>query len=118
MARVKRGAKRAQRRRKLLKEARGYYGTKSKAHRIAKLAVERSGQFAYRDRRARKREMRSLWIVRINAAARQHGISYNRFISGLKAAGCDINRKMLADLAVREEAAFSALAAMAKEQAA
>lgn len=118
MARVKRGAKRAQRRRKLLKEARGYYGTKSKAHRIAKLAVERSGQFAYRDRRARKREMRSLWIVRINAAARQHGISYNRFIAGLKAAGCEINRKMLADLAVREEAAFGALATMVKEQAA
>lgn len=115
MARVKRGAKRAQRRRKLLKEARGYYGTKSKAHRIAKLAVERSGQFAYRDRRARKREMRGLWIVRINAGARQHGISYNRFIAGLKAAGCDINRKMLADLAVREEAAFAALANLAKE---
>ena len=115
MARVKRGAKRAQRRRKLLKEARGYYGTKSKAHRIAKLAVERSGQFAYRDRRARKREMRGLWIVRINAGARQHGISYNRFIAGLKAAGCDINRKMLADLAVREEAAFAALASLAKE---
>ena len=113
--RVKRGAKRAQRRRKILKQARGYYGTKSKAHRIAKLAVERSGQFAYRDRRARKREMRGLWIVRINAGARQHGISYNRFIAGLKAAGCDINRKMLADLAVREEAAFAALASLAKE---
>ena len=115
MARVKRGAKRAQRRRKILKEARGYYGTKSKAHRIAKLAVERSGQFAYRDRRARKREMRSLWIVRINAGARLNGISYNRFIAGLKAAGCEVNRKMLADLAVREEAAFAALASLAKE---
>jgi len=115
MARVKRGAKRAQRRRKILKEARGYYGTKSKAHRIAKLAVERSGQFAYRDRRARKREMRSLWIVRINAGARLNGLSYNRFISGLKAAGCEVNRKMLADLAVREEAAFAALATLAKD---
>ncbi len=113
--RVKRGAKRAQRRRKILKQARGYYGTKSKAHRVAKLAVERSLQFAYRDRRARKREMRSLWIMRINAGARLHGISYNRFIAGLKAAGCEINRKMLADLAVRDEAAFGALATLAKE---
>lgn len=115
MARVKRGNKRARRRRKILKLAKGYYGTKSRSHRIAKQAVDKSQSYAYRDRRQRKREMRALWIVRINAASRQHGLSYNHFIAGLKQAGCEVNRKMLADLAVRDEAAFAALATTARE---
>ena len=115
MSRVKRGAKRVQRRRKILKQAKGYYGTKSRSHRIAKLAVERSLQFAYRDRRQRKREFRRLWIVRINAAARQHGLSYSRLMAGLKAANCGLNRKMLADLAVRDEAAFAEVAQLARQ---
>lgn len=115
MARVKRGNKRARRRRKILKLAKGYYGTKSRSHRVAKQAVDKSLRYAYRDRRQRKREMRALWIVRINAASRQHGLSYNHLIAGLKQAGCEVNRKMLADLAVRDEAAFAALAATARE---
>lgn len=115
MARVKRGNKRARRRRKILKLAKGYYGTKSRSHRVAKQAVDKSLSYAYRDRRQRKREMRALWIVRINAASRQHGLSYNHFIAGLKQAGCEVNRKMLADLAVRDEAAFAALATTARE---
>ena len=114
MARVKRGSKRAQKRKKILKQAKGYYGTKSKAHRVAKLAVERSLSFAYRDRRQKKRQFRALWIIRINAAARQHGLSYGRFIAGLKAAGCDLNRKMLADLAVTDNEAFASLVDLAK----
>lgn len=115
MARVKRGPKRAQRRRKILKLASGYYGTKSRSHRIAKQAVDKAQAYAYRDRRQRKREMRALWIVRINAAARQHGLSYNRFIAGLKQAGCEVNRKMLADVAVRDDAAFAVLATTARQ---
>ncbi len=115
MSRVRRGNRRAQRRKKILRRAKGYYGTKSKAHRIAKQAVDRALSFAYRDRRQKKRQFRSLWIVRINAAARQHGLSYSRLIAGLDRAGCEINRKMLADLAVREPAAFAALAAQAKQ---
>lgn len=115
MARVKRGNKRARRRRKILKLAKGYYGTKSRSHRVAKQAVDKSLRYAYRDRRQRKREMRALWIVRINAASRQHGLSYNHLIAGLKQAGCEVNRKMLADMAVRDEAAFAALAATARE---
>ena len=115
MSRVKRGAKRARRRRKILKQAKGYYGTKSRSHRVAKLAVERSLQYAYRDRRQRKRQFRSLWIVRINAAARQHGLSYSRLMAGLKAANCEINRKMLADVAVRDEAAFGEIAKVAQQ---
>ena len=114
MSRVKRGNKRLLRRKKILKQAKGYYGTKSKAHRIAKLAVDRSLAFAYRDRRQRKRQLRSLWIVRINAASREHGLSYSRLIAGLKAAGSDLNRKMLADLAVREPESFAAVAQLAK----
>lgn len=114
MSRVKRGNKRLQRRKKILKQAKGYYGTKSRSHRVAKLAVERSLSFAYRDRRQRKRQLRSLWIVRINAAAREHGLSYSRLIAGLKAAGSELNRKMLADLAVREPDAFAAVAQVAK----
>ena len=114
MSRVKRGPKRAQRRKRILKQAKGYYGAKSKAHRVAKLAVERSLLYAYRDRRQRKRQFRSLWIVRINAGARLHGLSYSRFMTGLKAAGCELNRKMLADLAVRDEQAFAEVVRLAQ----
>lgn len=115
MARVKRGNKRTQRRKKILGLAKGYYGTKSKAHRMAKQAVDKSLGFAYRDRRQKKRQLRSLWIVRINAAAREHGLSYSRFISGLKAAGSSLDRKMLADLAVEDPSGFAALAQAAKQ---
>lgn len=114
MSRVKRGSRRAQRRKKILKQARGYYGTKSRAHRIAKQAVDRSLKFAYRDRRQKKRTFRSLWIVRINAAARLNGLSYNRLIEGLKKADSEINRKMLADLAVKDPKAFADLVEVAK----
>ncbi len=115
--RVKRGNKRSQKRKKVLKLAKGYYGRKSKAYRVAKEAVDRAGQFAYRDRRAKKRSFRRLWIVRINAAARLNGISYNRLIEGLKKAGVDVNRKMLADLAVRDADGFASLAEVAKQHA-
>ena len=115
MSRVRRGTKRAQRRRKILKQAKGYYGAKSKAHRVAKLAVEKSLQYAYRDRRQRKRQFRALWIVRVNAAARLNGLSYSRLIAGLKRAGCELNRKVLADMAVRDEQAFAAVAKVAQE---
>ncbi len=115
MSRVRRGPKRAQRRRKILKQAKGYYGAKSKAHRVAKLAVEKSLQYAYRDRRQRKRQFRALWIVRVNAAARLNGLSYSRLIAGLKRAGCELNRKVLADMAVRDEQAFAAVAKVAQE---
>ena len=114
MARVRRGSKHTQKRKKVLKQAKGYYGRKSKAYTIAKEAVERSQLFAYRDRRQKKRNFRSLWIVRINAAARLNGLSYNRFISGLKQSGIDLNRKMLADLAVHDPAGFAALAETAR----
>ena len=115
MSRVTRGPRRAQRRKKILKQAKGYYGTKSRAHRVAKLAVDRSLSFAYRDRRQKKRNFRALWIVRINAAARLNGISYNRLIEGLKKSGSEINRKMLADLAVRDPKAFAEVAEVAKQ---
>ncbi len=114
MARVKRGSRRARRRKKILKQAKGYYGVKSKGHRIAKQAVDRSLAFAYRDRRQRKREFRSLWIVRINAAARMNGLSYSRLMSGLRLAGVELNRKMLADLAVHDPEGFAALAGTAR----
>jgi large subunit ribosomal protein L20 len=114
MPRVKRGAKRAQKRKKVLKLSSGYFGVKSNAYRMAKQQVDKSLGYAYRDRRNRKREMRRLWIVRINAAARLHGLSYSRLISGLKAAGSELDRKMLADIAVRDERAFAELANLAK----
>ena len=114
MARVKRGSKRVQKRKKILKLASGYYGTKSKSHRIAKQAVDKSLGFAYRDRRQKKRQIRSLWIVRINAAARLHGLSYSRLIPGLKAAGSLLDRKVLADLAVADPQGFAGIAEMAK----
>ena len=114
MARVKRGSQRARRRKKILKQAKGYYGVKSKGHRIAKQAVDRSLAYSYRDRRQRKRQFRSLWIVRINAAARLNGLSYSRFMSGLRIAGIELNRKMLADLAVRDADGFAAIASAAR----
>ena len=114
MARVKRGSKRVQKRKKILKRASGYYGTKSKSHRIAKQAVDKSLGYAYRDRRQRKRQFRTLWTVRINAAAHLHGLSYSRLIAGLKAAGSLLDRKVLADLAVADPQGFAGVAEMAK----
>jgi len=113
--RVKRGHNRVQRRKKVLKLAKGYFLTKHNAYRIAKLQVERSLQFAYRDRRQRKRSMRSLWIIRINAAARQFEMSYSQLIAGLKATGCELDRKALADLAVRDTEGFAELVKAAKK---
>ncbi|MGH9367945.1 MAG: 50S ribosomal protein L20 [Thermoanaerobaculia bacterium] len=115
MPRVKRGPKRKNRRAKVLGLAKGYYGTKSKSFRMAKLQVEKSLGYAYRDRKAKKREFRGLWIVRINAAARENEITYSRLMDGLKKAGSDINRKMLADLAVTDPGAFSQLVGVAKQ---
>lgn len=115
MARVKRGSRRTRRRKRILKQAKGYYGTKSRAHRMAKQAVDRSLKFAYRDRRQKKRNFRALWIVRINAAARLNGLSYSRLIEGLKKSGSEINRKMLADLAVRDPKAFAQLTETARQ---
>ncbi|MEM1203853.1 MAG: 50S ribosomal protein L20 [Acidobacteriota bacterium] len=114
MPRVKRGNKRTQKRRRILKLAKGYWGTRSNAYRIAKQAVDRALAFAYRDRRQRKRQFRRLWITRINAGARQHGLSYSRFIAGLKQANCAIDRKILADLAVHQPNAFARLTEVAK----
>ena len=115
MPRVKRGTKRADKRRKILKEAKGYFGARSKAHRVAKEAVERAHAFAYRDRRQRKRQFRRLWIARINAAARLNGLSYSRLMNGLKKADCSVDRKILADLAVHDPQAFQSLAERARE---
>lgn len=114
MPRVKRGTKRRHRRKKILKLAKGFYIGKSKLYRIAQQAVDKSLGSAYRDRRRRKRDFRSLWVQRINAAARQNGVSYSRLISGLAKAGVTLDRKVLADLAVADPAAFTALAQTAK----
>lgn len=114
MPRVKRGPKRKNRRAKILKLASGYYGMKSRGHRIAKQAVEKSLNFAYTGRKDRKGDFRTLWIARINAAARLNGISYSQLIAGLKASGSLLDRKVLADLAVRDAAAFTAVVASAK----
>ena len=113
--RVKRSNHRAKRRKKILKLAEGYWGGKSRLHRIAKIQMEKGLQYAYRDRKVRKREFRSLWITRINAAARLNGLSYSRFIAGLKAAGADLDRKVLADLAVNDPKGFADLADLAKK---
>jgi large subunit ribosomal protein L20 len=112
--RVKRGTKRRHRRKKILRLAKGFYTGKSKLYRAAKEAVEKSLGYAYRDRRARKRDFRGLWIVRINAAARQNNLSYSRLMQGLKKAGVALDRKILADLAVTDPAAFSAVAQTAR----
>lgn len=114
MPRVKHGVATKKRKKKLLKAARGFWGAKSRLYRTAQEAVNRAKVYAYRDRRNRKREMRSLWIARINAAAHLHGLSYSRLIYGLSKAGIEINRKLLADLAVQEPAAFAAVAEKAK----
>ena len=115
MARVKRGVIARARHKKILKEAKGYYGARSKAFKVAKQAVIKAGQYAYRDRRQRKRQFRSLWIARINAAARAEGLSYSRLIHGLNCAEIEIDRKVLADIAVHDSEAFAALATAAKE---
>ncbi|MFW6093830.1 MAG: 50S ribosomal protein L20 [Pseudomonadota bacterium] len=114
MPRVKRGVASRARRKKVLKQARGYYGARSRQFKVAKQAVIKAGQYAYRDRRQKKRQFRNLWIVRINAAAREHGLSYSRFIAGLKKAAIEVDRKVLADLAMHEPAAFAALAEQSK----
>lgn len=114
MARVKRGVIARARHKKVLKQAKGYYGARSRVYRVAKQAVIKAGQYAYRDRRAKKRQFRQLWIVRINAAARQNGLSYSRFIDGLKKASIEIDRKILADIAVHDQKGFAALVAKAK----
>ena len=110
MPRVKRGNKRTQKRKKVLKAAKGFYGAKSRSYRIAKQAVDRALSYAYRDRRQRKRQFRSLWIVRINAAARLNGISYSRLIAGLREAEIELDRKVLADIAVNDPQGFAAIA--------
>jgi large subunit ribosomal protein L20 len=114
MPRVKRGVTARARHKKVLQQAKGYSGRRKSVFRLAKQAVIRAGQYAYRDRRQRKRQFRALWITRINAAARLHGLSYGRFIHGLKEAGIELDRKVLADLAVSDDAAFGELAAKAK----
>ena len=113
MPRARNNVASRRRRRKILKQAKGYWGRRSNVYTVAKHSVEKGMQYAYRDRRARKRTFRRLWIARINAGARQHGTSYSRLISGLKKAGVPLNRKVLADLAVRDKEAFKAVVEMA-----
>ncbi|HWP85641.1 MAG TPA: 50S ribosomal protein L20 [Terriglobia bacterium] len=115
MPRVKRGTKRVARRRKILARAKGYFLTKSKLHRSAKESVERAQKFSYRDRRQRKRQFRRLWIIRIGAAAQRHDLSYSRFMNGLKKAGIELDRKVLADIAVQDAPGFAHLAEQAKK---
>lgn len=115
MSRVKRGTTRRDRRKKILKLASGFRGTKSKLYRSAKESVDKALKYSMRDRRVRKRDFRRLWIVRIGAAAKQHGLSYSHFISGLKKSGIELDRKILADMAVREPGAFAKLAETAKQ---
>ncbi len=115
MARVKRGNKRVQRRKKILGLAKGYYGTKGKLHRQAKEQVIKSLAYAYRDRRQKKRNFRSLWIIRISAAAKAHQLSYSQLIHGLKTAGVDLNRKVLADIAAQDPEGFARLADTARQ---
>lgn len=114
MPRVKRGVQARARHKKIMAQAKGYYGRRKNVFRVAKQAVIKAGQYAYRDRRQRKRQFRALWIARINAAARECGISYSRMIDGLKKAGVEIDRKVLADIAVTDKAGFAALADTAK----
>lgn len=114
MARVTSAVARHHKKKKYLRAAKGYWGARSKLWRIAKNAVERGWQYSYRDRKQRKRQFRRLWITRINAAAREHDMSYSRFMNGLKRAGIEMNRKVLADLAVRDPAAFGELVAQAR----
>ena len=115
MARVKRGVTAHAKHKKVLKAAKGFYGRRKNTIRIAKQAVEKSMQYAYRDRKRRKRTFRSLWIQRINAGTREHGMTYGRFIDGLNKAGIELDRKVLADIAVKDSAAFGALVQQAKQ---
>lgn len=115
MPRVKRGVTAKARHKKILNKAKGYYGARSRVYRVAKQAVIKAGQYAYRDRRQRKRQFRALWIVRINAAARDYGLSYSRFMNGLTHAGIELDRKILAEMAVNDRNAFCKLAEQAKE---
>jgi large subunit ribosomal protein L20 len=114
MARVKRGVVAKARHKKVLKKAKGYYGARRKVFRVANQAVTKAGQYAYRDRRQRKRQFRALWITRINAAARVYGMSYSRLINGLHSAGVEVDRKVLADIAVHDIDAFGAIVEQAK----
>ncbi|WP_068083494.1 50S ribosomal protein L20 [Polycladidibacter stylochi] len=109
MSRVKRGVTAHARHKKVLKAAKGYYGRRKNTIRVAKQAVEKAGQYAYRDRKARKRNFRALWIQRINAATREHGMTYGRFIDGLNKSGIEVDRKVLSDLAINQPVAFKAL---------
>ena len=115
MARVKGGASSHARHRKVLTKAKGYYGRRKNCYRTAVQAVEKAGQYAYRDRRNKKRNFRALWIQRINAAVRLHGLTYSQFINGLNLAGLDLDRKVLADIAVRDEAAFKSICEQAQK---
>lgn len=114
MSRVKRGVTARAKHKKVLAKAKGYYGARSRVFRVAKQAVIKAAQYAFRDRRQRKREFRALWIVRVNAAARSHGMSYGNFMNGLKKAAIKIDRKVLADIAVHDKVAFAALVEQAK----
>ena len=118
MPRVKRGVAAKKRKSRVLREARGYYSARSHVLKTAREAVERAWRYAYRDRKQRKRQFRMLWIARINAAAREHGLSYSRFMHGLKEAGVEVDRKVLAELAVSDPTAFGELAELAKSRAA
>lgn len=118
MPRVKRGVTTRRRHKRILKQAKGYFGTRRSLIKTAREAVEKGLKYAYRDRKQRKREMRSLWITRINAAAREHGLSYSRFMHGLSEAQVEIDRKELAEIAVRDPAAFARLAELARSKAA
>ena len=115
MPRVKRGVTAHRRHKKVLKQAKGYYGARSRVYRVAKQAVTKAGQYAYRDRRQRKRMFRALWITRINAQARVNGISYSRLIAGLNAANIELDRRVLADMAVHDKDAFAAVVEQAKQ---
>ena len=115
MPRVKRGVTARARHKKVLNQAKGYYGARSRVYRVAFQAVIKAGQYAYRDRRQRKRQFRQLWIARINAASRMNGLSYSRLIAGLRKASIEIDRKILADIAVYDKAAFTAIVAKAKD---
>lgn len=114
MPRVKRGVTARARHKKVLAKAKGYYGARSRVFRVAKQAVIKAAQYAYRDRRQRKREFRALWIVRINAAARSHGMAYNELMNGLKKSAINIDRKVLADIAVHDKEAFATLVEQAR----
>jgi len=118
MSRVKRGVPAHKRRNRILKRAKGYYGGRSKLHTVAKEAIEKASLYAYQGRKQRKREFRALWIARINAAAREHSLSYSRFMDGLNKAGVEIDRKVLAQLALDDPKAFGELASIAKNAAA